>query len=337
MDINLKKIIPMRNILAILIFLTLGSMTEAYSQSWLEHVGRTAVKKATKRAVQKTEDKIYETVEKGVDKAFEKTEETISDAVEKRKAEADAQKAAIDSVKAAQKAEEKALAQARKQQESEARKQQVLKQFSGRAASKEAPFYLSKEGISITYATKDPKGKATSYSKTAIIGIDYKDSRNFTAETVTELYDADMELMTATPMTSKTIVENGTVTFDPESMAGQLAEGMEITGDFFFVPDNIAVGDILMDYKVTVAIGPMTTTSENTDVHVSGRETLEISGHSIDCYIIESKVSAKAMGFKTEVMQKAWYGRGIGQVKVETYNSKGKLQSVNEIVAIDGL
>ncbi len=332
---------PMRTILAILMLFALGSVTDAYSQSWLEHVGRTAVRRAKDRAVQKVEDKVYETAEKAaekaVDKAFEKTEEAITEAAEKSMEEADIRRAEADSAKAALKAEQKALEQARKQKESEDRKQLVLKQFSGRAASNEAPFYMSKEGVSITYANKDSKGKAGSHSKTTITGIDYKDSRNFTVESSTELYDGDMELLTSAPMTSKTTVENGVVTFDPESMAGQLAEGMEISGDFFFVPDNIAVGDILMDYKVTIAIGPMTTTSENTDVHVSGRETIEISGHSIDCYIIESRVTAKAMGFKTEVMQKAWYGRGIGQVKVETYNSKGNLQSVNEIVAIDGL
>ena len=34
--------------------------------------------------------------------------------------------------------------------------------------------------------------------------------------------------------------------------------------------------------------------------------------------------------------QKIWYGRGIDSVKTETYNKKGKLMSVQEIVEIEG-
>ncbi len=323
--------------MSLFLFLTAGTMTEAYSQSWLEHVGRTAARRAKDRAVQKAEDKVYETVDKAVDKAFEKTEEAITDAAEKNMEEAEERRAAADSAKAAQKAEEKALEKARKQKESEARRQQVLKQFAGRPASGKTPFYMSKEGIVITNAVKDAKGKVTSYTKTSIVSVDYRDSRNFTAETSSELYNDKMELMMSEPMTSKAVIEDGVVTFDPESMAGQLTAGMEISGDFFFVPDNIEVGDILMDYKVEIALGPVKTVSETTDVHVSGRETIKISGHDIDCYIIESKVMAKAMGMKSEMVQKAWYGRGVGQVRTETYNTKGKLQSVNEVVEIEGL
>ncbi len=319
------------------LFLLFATGTMSYSQSWLEQVGRTAVRRAKNRAVQKVEDKIYQGVDKAVDKAFEKTEDAIENAAEKEIAEAEERKAAADSMKAAQKAEEQALEQARRKKESEARRQQVLDQFAGRAASGEAPFYMAKEGMEVTYAVKDAKGRVTSYTKTAIVSLDYSDSRNFTVETATELYSDKMELMMSTPMTSKATVKDGVVTFDPESMAGQLTAGMEVAGDFFFVPDNIEVGDILMDYRVEITIGPMKTEAENTDVHVSGRETLEISGRRIDCYIIESKVSAKALGIKSESIQKVWYGRGIGQVKSEAYTLKGKLQSANEIVEIKGL
>ncbi len=315
----------------------LATCTMSYSQSWLESVGRTAVRRAKNRAVQKVEDKIYQSVDKAVDKAFEKTEDAIENAAEKEMAEAEERRAVADSMKAAQKAEEKAREMARRQKESEARRQQVLNQFAGREASGEDPFYMTREGMTVTYAVKDAKGRVTSYTKTAIVSMDYSDSRNFTVEAATELYNDKMELMMSTPMTSKVVVENGVVTLDPESMAGQLTAGMEISGDNFFVPDNIEVGDILMDYTVEIAIGPMKTVSETTDVHVSGRETLEISGHRIDCYIIESKVSAKAMGIKSEMVQKVWYGRGVGQVKTESYTPKGKLQTSNEIVEIKGL
>ena len=49
------------------------------------------------------------------------------------------------------------------------------------------------------------------------------------------------------------------------------------------------------------------------------------------------KAMAKAIGIKSEMKQKVWYGRGIGQVKTEGYSKKGKLMSVNELVEVTGL
>ena len=45
----------------------------------------------------------------------------------------------------------------------------------------------------------------------------------------------------------------------------------------------------------------------------------------------------KYIGIKSEMKQKVWYGRGIGQVKTEGYSKKGKLLSVNELVEVTGL
>ncbi len=314
-----------------LLLLAVGSMTEAYSQSWLEQVGKTAVKRARKKAIEKTEEKIYKkvekTVDKAVDKAFEKTEKAIVEATRDNTAD-EIHREDTNPTEKFRRNEEKAA---------ESKRKLVIEQFKDRGPSGEPPFHISQKGVTITYASKDANGGIISYSKTSVVDVDYKDSKNFTVETTTELYSNEMELLTSTPMTSRTIVEEGVVTFDPGSMAGQLSEGMEITGDYFFVPDNIAVGDILTDYKVEIAIGPIKTISESTDVHVSGRETIKISGHSIDCYIIESTITSKVMGMKSKMVQKAWYGRNTGQVRTETYDLTGILLSANEIIEIEGL
>jgi len=34
--------------------------------------------------------------------------------------------------------------------------------------------------------------------------------------------------------------------------------------------------------------------------------------------------------------QKVWYGRGVGQVRSESYNKNGKLMSLSELVEIVG-
>ncbi len=328
--------------IALLLLFMMGAMPDAHSQSILGNLGKKVVKRATNRAVDRAEENLYKSVDKAVDKVVDKAMEGTEEAIEKaadRQVKAIEEQAAVrDSLLEVYTEEvETPEADAEKARKSDERRQQVMKQFAGRPASDKGPFQMSKKGTVITTASKDAKGKALSHSRTTVVNVDYKDIRNFTVETSTEFLDDEKEPLGTTPMTSKATVEEGVVTFDPESMAGQFTEGMEISGDFFFIPDNIEVGDILMDYTTIIAIGPMKTSMEVTDIRVTGRETLEISGRSIDCYIIESKVLSKAIGIKSEMVQKTWYGRSVGQVKTEIYNTKGKLQSINEIVEIEGL
>ncbi len=54
-------------LLTLFLFLATGTMSELYSQSWLEHVGRTAARRAKDRAVQRVEDKVYQKVDNAGD------------------------------------------------------------------------------------------------------------------------------------------------------------------------------------------------------------------------------------------------------------------------------
>ena len=62
----------MKNIILILavVFLAAGT-TDAYSQSWLEKLGKKAVERGKERAKEKVENKVEETVDKTVDGAFD--------------------------------------------------------------------------------------------------------------------------------------------------------------------------------------------------------------------------------------------------------------------------
>ncbi len=308
-----------------------GSVTEAYSQSLLRNV----VRKVNKKVEREIEKKVYEAVVDAVTDTLVAITDSIVTA-------ADSARMVSDSVMLAYEAERQALETdgqpaAANRQAHDTRRQQVIAQFAGRAPSQEKPFFLSESGVVITHVGKNAKGKVESYSKNTIIAVDYIDERNFSVESSMEVFDDNMNPLMPEPLLSEVTVENGIVTLNPGGMAGQMTDGMEISGDLFFIPDNIVVGDELMDYEVTVSIGGIKTTSNGTGIKVTGRETVEISGYAIDCYIIESTVVAKAFGMKTEVVQKVWYGRGVGEVKTETYDSKGRLQSVSEVVEITGM
>ncbi len=291
-----------------LFILSAVSVHEACSQSWLQDIGHGVKQRAKDRARQRVEDKIYQKVDKAVDKAIDSA---VSSAEKRVRSAAETPPAPRKDNSA------------------------LMVKFEGRAPGGKA-FYPMKKGIVMTYASGNGKGKADSYTRTEITSLDWKDERNFSVITETTILDSDMNPVGTEPMTAGATVENGIVRYDPESMAGQLTEGMQVSGDNFYMPDNIEVGDILPDYTVIVSIGGMNTTSQNINIKVTGRETLNISGNDIDCYIVESTVAVTALGFKSEMAQKVWYGRGVGQVRTESYNKKGKLMSVNELVELSG-
>ena len=72
------------------------------------------------------------------------------------------------------------------------------------------------------------------------------------------------------PMTQTFEVKNGTVTYDPKSLVGQIMEGMQVTvtGTPFQLPSNVKVGDTFGDYTITLNLAGIKT---NTEVTGTGR------------------------------------------------------------------
>ena len=85
-------------------------------------------------------------------------------------------------------------------------------------------------------------------------------------------------------MTQTFEVKNGTVTYDPKSLVGQIMEGMQVTvtGTPFQLPSNVKVGDTFGDYTITLNLAGIKTNTEVTGVKAVAEETLDVNGTSID-------------------------------------------------------
>lgn len=199
------------------------------------------------------------------------------------------------------------------------------------------PYYPTKEGVSLTYADKNGKGKIEGYSQMTVTKVEVTDEQNLSITTATQVMDDKKKELFKEPMVTTVHVRDGVVEFDPSSMAGKMMAGMKITGDSFTLPADASVGTVLDDYSVSVSMGAIKTTTNFTDVKVTGKETLNIGGRNLECLIVECTASSKVMGMKQETTEKTWYTPGIGQVKMEMYTKKGKLQSAQELIAVTGL
>lgn len=200
------------------------------------------------------------------------------------------------------------------------------------------PFFLHKEGVKLIYADKDKKGKINSYSETTATKVT-GDVDNCTVTYSMMVMDKKKTPILKQPMTQTFEVKNGTVTYDPKSLVGQVMEGMQITvtGTLFQLPSNVKVGDTFGDYTITMNLAGIKTNTEVTDVKAVAEETLDVNGTSIDCVVIENTTVSKVIGIKQTAVQKIWYGHGIGPVKTNMYNKKGKLLTSQELISIEGL
>lgn len=120
--------------------------------------------------------------------------------------------------------------------------------------------------------------------------------------------------------------------------AGGIPGQMEITGNDMEIPSNLKKGDILPDSHIEMAfkMGFMTIKmgAQVTDRVVESVENIKVKAGSFEAYKITSKVSANAMGMKTSSTSAEWLVKGIGMVKSEEYDKKGKLSSYTELVSI---
>ena len=182
------------------------------------------------------------------------------------------------------------------------------------------------------------KGKHTGYSTLEVKEVVGSRS-NCTVKYESMVYDKKMNPMLTAPLVQEFTVRNDVVTYDPQSMVGQVMQGMQVTveGTPFTLPASAKVGDTFPDYNIVMNMAGLKTTSNVTGQKVVAEETLNIDGRSIECVVVEQTTSTKVLGMNQSGTQKTWYGKGYGSVKQETYNAKGKLVSGNILLGIKGM
>lgn len=307
-----------------MVLLMMGSIIELQAQNIVNRIARRAERAAVRTVERKVGEKVEEAVEEAVDDAIEEAEK------EREKAEEALTEAAqeMDSIQKEMEEEEELFENATSFEDYD---------FSIDYELVADPFFGFKEGVKLTFADLDKKGRPTSHSVNEVTKIEGEAPFNCTVEYTVTLLDDKKEPIGMDPMVQKYSIRNGIVTFDEDSFAGQLLQGMEvkISGTLFRLPSNAKVGDTFGDYSILINMGGIKTTSHVTNIRVTAEETLNIDGVDIECVVVENSTSSKALGIKSEGTQKIWYGRGYGPVRTETYDKKGKIMSTNALVEID--
>ena len=113
---------------------------------------------------------------------------------------------------------------------------------------------------------------------------------------------------------------------------------VDISGTNLILPNNLSAGQSLPDANMlmNIKVPPMNMkmTVDIRDRKVEGKETVTTSAGTFDCFVI-SYIHESKMGMKITGNAKEWIAEGVGMVKSESYNKKGKRISRSELTAFD--
>ncbi len=193
-------------------------------------------------------------------------------------------------------------------------------------------FFLNQEGKSVEYSIADAKGKIQSYTKSTVKEIKKTDAKNYTIVYTSEVMDANKKPL-MDPMTVETVVVDGVIVQDPVAAMGEAGKDVKVEGNFPEFPSELSVGQTFGEYSYTMKMMGTSTTTKGSSKVVAKEEITTPAG-SFDCYKVESESSSKVMLQTTKVSTTSWYAKNLGAVRTETYDKKGKVQTVMELVAV---
>lgn len=200
------------------------------------------------------------------------------------------------------------------------------------------PLCPVKEGVSLTYATKNAKGKVQSYSRQTVTSVEGS-GNNLTISYASEAMDAKKKTLSNVPVIPYSYkVENGTVIVDPKAILNTVSTGSPSDGAAegtpIVLPADMKAGDALPDSEVKMQIAFLKISASYTEGVCEGEEKITTEAGTFLCKKTKYNCKSSAMGIKTEMVVHTWYAPGIGIVKQDMYNKKGQLNNSQELVEL---
>lgn len=138
---------------------------------------------------------------------------------------------------------------------------------------------------------------------------------------------------------------DGVFKIDMRDYVGELIkqyESMEVEleGDNLLIPSKLSAGQELPDGNVNIQVSSSGMTMVNMDVtiknrKVEGQEEITTEAGTFDCYKISYDTEAKTKLFTVTTGGVEWLSPGVGVVKSESYNKKGKLTGYSLLTRLE--
>ena len=195
-------------------------------------------------------------------------------------------------------------------------------------------YFAFQKGLKFELTSYDKKDKPTALLKYQI--LDFKPVNGGTSLVFSnETYDAKGSLLAKGESAGKCI--GGNYYTDVRNISSDLIPKaanltMSITGDPLMYPAKLAAGDKLKDASFTIksalesGMTLMTINATLTGREVAGTETVETPAGTFECVKIRYTLNVRMMGNRT-LTGFEYLAKGIGVVKSEQFDAKGRKQS----------
>ena len=215
--------------------------------------------------------------------------------------------------------------------------------FLGFAINAQNAFFPVKAGTKMTYQSFDKKGKTAGQTKYTVREVSGSGD-HFTIVYDVENTDDKGNRIYIDKITIRQ--EGDKMYFDMSNFLnkaafqqnGEIPASIEITGNNMEIPLIPVPGTSLPDANVTMAMKMgfinLKMTVNVTNRKVEALEDITVKAGTFKAFKFSGDVSGTLIGIKVNSTGLDWYAYGIGLIKTESYNKKGDLQSVLELVEI---
>ncbi len=206
----------------------------------------------------------------------------------------------------------------------------------------ESSYMPFQKDISFELTNYDKKGKMTSVSSQQVSSFDNTGDA-FKANIDFEVKNNKGEAMFnggyGIECRGENIYMDMSNMFNPAAMAGMSDLEVEMNSDAIEVPNNPQPGQELPEGTLTMktkmnGMNLFNMTMRVYNRKVEGIEEVTTPAGTFECVKITQESEVKMM-IKTKSKSTSWFAKGVGMVKTENYNKKGKVESSTVLTKLD--
>ncbi len=209
------------------------------------------------------------------------------------------------------------------------------------ASAQDCGFYSLTAGTITAYQNLDVKGKLTSTVSTTCLDVE-KAGGAIIYKIKSEFVDAKNKNQSTREYDMK--CEDGKFYVDMQSLVDpksmEAFKDMEVSIDNkdLIYPSGLAAGQVLPDASVTISASSggvklMNLVVNITNRKVIGTELVNVPAGTFECFKITYDVETKMM-FKISSSVAEYVNMGVGSVKTETFDKKGKISATTILVEL---
>jgi hypothetical protein len=197
------------------------------------------------------------------------------------------------------------------------------------------------EDTKIETTNYNKKGKISNVVKTHIYEVQSKGDTTL-AKVQAQMLDDEGEEVFKNQYEIK--CAKGVILVDMRTFLGEMAKQFEkmeakVEGNFIEYPDNMTPGTSLPDAEMVIDISSDSPISikvrmNMTDRKVEAMEKITTPAGTFDCVKVSYTIETK-MGFNRSTRSAIWMAKGIGTVKMESYDKKGNVDFWSEMTKFE--